>query len=179
MPYHFHSNGQTIEDYDAGFWIFSQKEILFVELKIDNKELIIKDELINELKKVKNNSQFSILNSQLLIIKTGICHKRDEDIFWSHNFGFHPDVYDFLKEHFPDIRIIGFDSISISSFQNRMLGREAHKRFLNPDNPILILEDMDLRAVDKNTKFKKIIISPLRIKECDGLPCTVFGEMYD
>jgi len=39
----------------------------------------------------------------------------------------------------------GFDSISVSSFQNRMVGREAHRAFLDPKAPILLLEDIDLR----------------------------------
>jgi len=175
MPYHFYEDGQTIEDFPADFWIFSKKEILFVELKVENGELIIKDELINRLEQLKNNSQFSILNSQLLIVKTGICYMREEEKYWRENFGFHPDCYDYLIKNFPNIRIFGFDSISVSSFSNRMLGREAHKRFLNPRQPILLLEDMDLRYVDENIEFNKIIIAPLRISSCDGLPCTIFG----
>ena len=31
----------------------------------------------------------------------------------------------------------------------------------------------------KNTKLKEIIVSPLRISKCDGLPCTVFGVFDD
>ena len=83
----------------------------------------------------------------------------------------------YLKAFFPKIRVLGFDSISVSSFQNRIIGREAHKAFLDPKNPILLLEDMDLTNVDKNTKFKRVIIAPLRISKCDGLPCTVIGEI--
>lgn len=179
MPYHFFEEGQTIENYDADFWRFQQNEILFVEIKIDKGELIIKDELINELDKVKNNSQFSILNSQLLIVKTGICHRRDDEDFWGKNYGFDPKIADYLRENFPKIRVIGFDSISVSSFANRMLGREAHRAFLDPKSPILLLEDMDLREIDNNSNLKEVIVSPLRIAHCDGLPCTVFGVLDD
>jgi len=184
MPYHFYEDGQTIEDYESYFWRFSQKEILFVELRIENGGfgienggLIIRDELINKLEEIKNNSQLSILNSQLLIVKTGICYKRGQKEFWEQNYGFHPDIADYLRENFLNIKIFGFDSISVSSFTNRMLGRESHKRFLNPKQPILLLEDMDLRYVDNNTNFKEIIVSPLRIANCDGLPCTVFAKI--
>jgi hypothetical protein len=59
------------------------------------------------------------------------------------------------------------------------LGREAHKRFLNPLKPILLLEDMDLRSIDNDTIFDKIIVAPLRIAKCDGLPCTVMGFTND
>jgi len=75
--------------------------------------------------------------------------------------------------------VIGFDSISVSSFANRMLGREAHKAFLNPEKPILLLEDMDLREVNKNTNFKEIIVAPMRIAKCDGLPCTIFAKIKE
>lgn len=177
MPYHFYEDGQTIEDFSADFWIFSKKEILFIELRMENGELIIKEELIDRLEQIKNNSKFSILNFQLLIVKTGICYIRDEERFWSENYGFHPDIYDYLTENFPNIRVFGFDSISVSSFAHRMLGREAHKRFLNPKNPILLLEDMDLRYTDENTNFGEVIISPLRIANCDGLPCTIIGKL--
>lgn len=177
MPFHFYEDGQTIEDFDAKFWIFQQKEILFVELIIDNGKLIIKDKLINELEKAKNNSPFSILHFQLLIVKTGICHKRDKREFWEKNYGFHPDIAYYLRENFPNIKIFGFDSISISSWQDRKLGRAAHKAFLDPKNPILLLEDMNLCEVNKDTKFKEIVIAPLRIAKCDGLPCTVLCEM--
>jgi len=177
MPYHFYEDGQTIEDFSADFWIFSKKEILFLELRIGNGELIIRDELIHKLEQFKNNSQFSILNYKLLIVKTGICHKREIEEFWSQNYGFHPDIYDYLVKNFPNVRVFGFDSISVSSFQNRTLGREAHKRFLNPKKPILLLEDMDLRYTDENTNFREVIISPLRIANCDGLPCTIIGKL--
>ena len=179
MPYHFYENGQTIEDFDADFWVFQQDEILFIELRIENEELIIRDELIMELEKIKNNSQFSILNSQLLIVKTGICHRRETQEFWKKNYGFHLDIANYLREYFTNIKIFGFDSISVSSWQNRILGREAHKAFLEPNNPILLLEDMDLRKITKNTKLKEVIVSPLRIASCDGLPCTVFGVIDD
>ena len=127
----------------------------------------------------KNDIGGSDINYDILIVKTGICNIRDNEKFWKENHGFHGDVYNYLIVNFPSIRIIGFDSISVSSFANRMVGRESHKRFLNPKNPILLLEDMDLRNIDENTKFKEIIVSPLRIAKCDGLPCSVFGVIDD
>ena len=58
-----------------------------------------------------------------------------------------------------------------------MLGREAHRAFLDPKSPLLILEDMDLRALNKHSKIEKIAIAPLRIAKCDGLPCTVLAKV--
>lgn len=169
MPYHFFEEGQTIESYDADFWSFKK----IITLTIEPLDIIIYDELIKLLNDIED------IGYELLIVKTGICHRRDDEEFWRENYGFDPKVAYYLRENFPKIRVIGFDSISVSSFANRMLGREAHRAFLDPKSPILLLEDMDLRDIDKNSKLKELIVSPLRIAHCDGLPCTVFGVLDD
>ena len=148
-----------------------------MEIDTSSIELAIKDVLLRELKNTKDRLGEFVCNYRLLIVKTGICNIREKEEFWSKNFGFHPDIYNYLIENFPNVKVFGFDSISVSSFSNRMLGREAHKRFLNPNRPILLLEDMDLRKVCSNTIFQEVIIAPLRIARCDGLPCTVIGRI--
>ncbi|HIO70317.1 MAG TPA: cyclase [Campylobacterales bacterium] len=163
MPFHFYQDGQTVEDFDIDFWYFNNP--LFLE--IEPRDLIIYDEVVEQLEKLENIGQ------DILIIKTGICDIRDSEKFWRENYGFSPNLYDYLIKKFPEIRVIGFDSISISSFQNREEGREAHRRFLNPKRPILILEDMDLREVKI---LKRVQIVPLRVSNSDGLPCTVIAE---
>lgn len=168
MPYHFYEDGQTVEDFNADFFEFN--DILYIELK--PKETVIKNELIERLEKVSNKDKYDIL-----IVKTGICHKREEDVFWKENYGFHPEIANYLKENFPNVRVFGFDSISVSSFTDRMTGREAHKAFLNPKHPILLLEDMDLRSLTKESDIYQLIIAPIRISKCDGLPCTIVVEI--
>lgn len=163
MPYHFYKNGQTIEDFNIDFWNFEKP----IFLEIQPRDFLIFDEAVEKLEQIENMGQ------DILIIKTGICYFREKEKYWKENYGFSEKLYDYLIKHFPQIRVFGFDSISISSFQNRMEGRKAHKRFLNPEKPILILEDMDLRGV---TNLVKIQVIPLRIADSDGLPCTVIGE---
>lgn len=167
FPYHFYDNGQTIENYDADFWFF--KNPLFVEL--EPKSRVVFTELIDIL---EQNEQ---IDCDILVVKTGICHQRDSSVFWQENYGFDPRLYDYLIAKYPSLRIFGFDSISISSFLHRELGREAHRRFLNPSKPILLLEDMDLVSLSKQTRIKRMIVSPVRIETCDGSPCTVFAEL--
>lgn len=169
MPYHFYEDGQTIENFDADFWIF--KKVLFVE--IEPKNLVVKDELINVLENIQDTDY------EILIVKTGICNQRNKEVFWKENVGFAPEIYNYLTEKFLNIRVLGFDSISVSSITDRILGRESHKRFLSPKKPILLLEDMDLRQIDSGVVFEKIVVAPLRIKKCDGLPCTVIGFIND
>ncbi len=168
MPYHFFEDGQTIEDFDIDYFRFHN--VLFIDMFPE--DIIVKDNLINLLDKQDDKNKYDIL-----IVKTGICHKRDKQEFWESNYGFDPSIANYLHNNFPSIRVMGFDSISVSSFANRMLGRESHKAFLNPTAPILLLEDMDLTMLNSSSKINKLDIIPLRISKCDGLPCTIVAEV--
>lgn len=165
MPYHFYNDGQRVDDLDIDFWFF--KKPLFVE--VAPKDFIVKDELIEILEKIEDELY------DILIVKTGICNFRDAEKFWKYNYGFAPELYGYLAEKFTSLRVFGFDSISISSWQDRDLGKVSHKAFLNPQKPILLLEDMDLRNLNSDINLKQVLISPLRIRDCDGLPCSVYG----
>ncbi len=168
MPYHFFEDGQTIEDFDINYFRF--KNILFIDMIPEN--IIIKDDLIEILESKSDKQSYD-----MLIVKTGICNSRDKKSFWETNYGFNPSIAKYLREKFPNIRVIGFDSISVSSFSDRMLGREAHKAFLNSKEPILLLEDMDLTQLNKDSNILQLDIAPLRIAKCDGLPCTIIAEV--
>jgi arylformamidase len=168
MPYHFFEDGQTIEDFDIDYFRF--KNILFIDMIPEN--VIVKDDLIIILKEKSDKETYD-----MLIVKTGICHKRNKKEFWETNYGFDPSIAKYLRTDFPNIRVIGFDSVSVSSFSNRMLGRESHKSFLNPKRPILLLEDMDLTSLSNKSNIIKLDIVALRIAKCDGLPCTIIAEV--
>ncbi|RYZ80474.1 MAG: hypothetical protein EOP04_25820 [Proteobacteria bacterium] len=79
-----------------------------------------------------------------------------------------------LKKH--TVWAIGLDSISLTGFQNREVGRAAHKEFLAGPNPILIIEDMNLEALQGKTP-SSVIVLPLRILSGDGAPCTAIAKM--
>jgi len=168
MPYHFYENGQTIEDFNIDYFRF--ENILFIDMIPDN--IIVKDDLIAILETITDKNKYD-----MLVIKTGICNRREQSEFWETNYGFDPSIADYLRNYFPNVRVISFDSVSVSSFSNRLLGREAHKAFLDPLSPILLLEDMDLTLLSEDSKIKKLDIAPLRISKCDGLPCTIIGEI--
>ena len=70
----------------------------------------------------------------------------------------------------------GIDWISISPYQDRELGREAHRVFLDQkgrNNPVLLIEDMDLSC--DLTKLRELWVLPLRVEKIDSAPCTVIG----
>lgn len=169
FPYHFYQNGQTIEDFSEDFWIFNGDKIQILEINIDENNFLIKPGHIN----IKNLN----LNSEFLILKTGYDKFRTKEKYWKYNLGLDIETVKWIKKTFKNLRLIGLDSISISSWQHRDIGRKVHKELLNPKNPILIIEDMNLSKVNNATKFKMAYIAPLMVSKSDGSPCTILAEV--
>jgi kynurenine formamidase len=168
LPYHFHQNGQTIEDFPIDSWIIDGKKIQTLEVNIPENEFLIKPEpLENKID----------LDVEFLILKTGFGTYRNQEKYWKFNPGLSLEAAVWIKDNLKKLRFIGLDSISISSWQHRDIGRKVHKTMLEPTNPCLIVEDMDLSNINENTLFEKIIISPLMVRESDGGPCTIFAEV--
>lgn len=169
FPRHFVQAGKTSGDYSPEFWIFHSPFIL--DISTVEPGLIVEPEDV-DMDTVPDNID-------MLVIKTGFCQLREKDIYWENNPGFAPSTSTFLRERFPDLRVFGFDSISLSVFAHKETGHEAHKAFLDHPNPILLLEDMDLTKVDNSVKLKQIIVSSLRVDGADGAPCTVFANIIE
>lgn len=166
MPYHFYENGQRICDFNDNFWCFEKIKII----EINPSGLVIKDELLQKIEPS---------DCEILVVKTGLCYNRSMDIYWENNYGFSPDIYENLIDKMPNLRVFGFDTISISSFRHRDIGKTAHRKFLNPKKPILILEDMDLTEIYEDSKISKILLAPFRLEKSDGIPCCVIGIIDD
>jgi kynurenine formamidase len=163
-PAHFFANGKKVSDYDADFWHFRKPQVL--EITVKPGQVIGKPDLF-----AKINPE-----TDLLLLKSGWGKFRDKNIYSFQNPGLDPIVGIWLKKEYPLIRAIGFDWISISSYTNRKLGREAHKTFLDPaseGNPILIIEDMLL--LDDMQNLSQVWVVPFRIEGIDSAPCTVIG----
>lgn len=168
FPRHFTNNGLALTDFDPSFFI--SNNILVIDISPVEPGQIISHEFIK---------QYDIHDSvEFLFIKTGFCHYRSQDLYWQNNPGFAPDLSDYLRDKTPHLRVIGFDSISLSSFSNRNLGRKAHKSFLDNEHFILPLEDMDLSIVDRKSKISSVVIAPLHVFNADGAPCTVFAKVF-
>lgn len=169
FPRHFVSNGKTSSDYSPEFWILNFP--IMIDISPIEPSWLIQPEDIPLMSATEY--------TDMVIIKTGFSGLRGKDIYSNQNPGFSPEVAVFLRERLPNLRVFGFDSISLSSFAHRETGREAHRAFLDHPNPILLLEDMDLSQVDHRSQLKKIIISPLRVENADGAPCTIFAEVVN
>lgn len=167
FPRHFVADGRTIDDYALDSFIFSR--VGFVDLgelkggTIISWQDLASADLPEEI--------------ELLLVKTGFCHQRGLPAYWQENPGFSPDLAEHLREAFPALRVLGFDSISLSSFSHRDLGRQAHKRFLDHQRPILPLEDLDLSMLSSISLLKQVIVAPWMVGGADAVPCTVLAEM--
>jgi kynurenine formamidase len=164
FPNHFFENGFTSEKYEAAQWIF-RKPYLIIKQTSENEIIdLTEDELYNVPKEI-----------DFLILKTGFGVYREEEKYSKYNPGISPDLANRLKRLFPNLRVLGMDLISITSFQNRELGRKAHKNFLGGDTPILLIEDMNL--ISLNSSPLEIYCLPLLIKKLDGSPVTIIARI--
>ena len=164
FPCHFSDKGKTINDYPAGFWKFHH--VFVIDYGAREKEII--GESILEGIIIPEETGF-------LIIKTRFGKYRNKKTYWKNNPGLSPELAFELKKRCPELKVVGFDFISVSSYQNRMLGRDAHKAFLL-DNDILLVEDMKLDELKNNT-VNVITALPLMIDRADGVPITIIADM--
>ena len=163
FPNHFSIQGKVVEDYDANFWIFNSP--YFIENEAIDNQII--DLTIEQIHAIPQNVDF-------LILKTGFSKFRNEERYWKSNPGIAPELASKLKLRCPNLRVLGMDIISLTSFGDRPLGRISHNKFLI-DNNILIVEDMFLDNLISQPK--KIYCLPLLRKGLDGSPVTVIAEV--
>ena len=169
FPRHFYENGQTLKDFGLDFWMYNENDIQLLELDLPENELLIKPKHVKEKEYNKD--------AKIVLLKTGAAEYRNNEKYWKYNPGLSCEISDWVREKFKKIRILGIDSISISSWQHRNVGRQVHKKMLNPKKPILLVEDMNLSKVNKDTVFKIIYVAPLIISKSDGAPCTILAEV--
>lgn len=155
FPRHFSSDGKTLSDYPPSFWVFDK--VGFINCNIDN--------LPAEIEKLNPATE-------ILIFKSGFGEYRDEDFYWENQPVIQASIAGLLKKHCPSIRVFGFDMISLSSQLDKAEGKKAHIAFLI-QSEILVMEDMNLSNIHKAPS--RVIISPLLIKDADGVPCNVMA----
>ena len=161
FPYHFDDEGKKLTDYSPEFWIFTNPYVVYVYAQHD--ELIDLDD--NNLQKIPEGTDF-------VIFKTGFQKNRPLDTYYKHNPGLNTGLAKRLRNRCPQIRAVGMDFISASSFQKREVGRLVHKEFL-VENEILLIEDMDLSEI--SGPIKKLVCLPLRVEGLDGSPVTILA----
>ncbi len=168
FPWHFCHNGRKLHDYSADFWNFCT--VALVDLSEGKKLSEIGPQQMEDCRLPSS--------IELLLIKTGHGFLRAELSFWQDGPIFRPELADYLRESCPKLRAIGMDTISISSWRDRTTGREAHRAFLCGTPPILLIEDMDLTGLNRDSLLTTVTITPLLVYNADASPCTVIAEIY-
>ena len=163
FPNHFFLDGKRSEDYPASFWIFENPFVL--EINPQENELIVLTK--NQLDLIPQDTDFLIFN-------TGFFRYRSQIKYWNNNPGVAPEVAKQLKTRCPNIRVLGMDFISLTSYQHRDVGKISHRQFLG-ELDILLVEDMDLRELHQQPK--KIMCFPLLVTALDGAPVTIIAQL--
>ena len=164
MPKHFFDDGQTLTDFPLDFWISDKVQL--IDSPCDGAKLI---DIETSIEKID-------YSTEVLLIRTGFEIYRGTDKYWNDNPGLSPSFGFWLRENRPNIKIVGFDFISLTSWKYREEGKKAHHAFLNPEgigNPICIVEDMSLK--NSNQQIKELIISPIIVSNSNGSPVTIFS----
>lgn len=164
VPRHFSDSGKKTTDYPIGDYLFEKCQL--IDLPCDGPKLIGADDLKGLRKDI-----------ELLLIRTGYETKRGEDEYWNNNPGLSPELADYLRKQCPSLRCVGFDFISVTSWQYRAEGKLAHKAFLAPENgdrEIWAIEDMSLANAPKH--IEKVIVAPLLVEDGNGTSVTVIAE---
>ena len=162
FPNHFFETGKVSSDYDADFWFFENPFMLKIKAK-ENQIILLDKTIVNNIP----------VETDFLIINTGFYKFRGQKKFWNNNPGIHPDLAAVLRKRCPNLKILGMDFISLTSYQHRALGKVAHREFLG-DNDILLVEDMKLDELKKSPS--RIVCLPILIQGIDGCPVTILSE---
>lgn len=163
-PAHFFPGGRRISDYPASFWFFRNPQV--VSVKAAPGQVISFSDLGADI----------LRSTDLLLLSSGWSKLRGRSEYSLNSPAIDPSLALRLREKYPLLRAVGLDWISVSSFKNRSLGREAHRAFLNPKgkgHPLLLIEDMYIPR--KIKRLKQVWVLPLRISGIDSSPCTVIG----
>ncbi len=166
VPRHFAIDGKRTYDYPISDYVFNHVNIVDIPR--------VESCLIgpNDFKNCNIDNDID-----LLLIRTGFEKKRGADVYWNNNPGLAPELARFFRDKYPELRCVGFDFISLTSWQFRNEGRQAHREFLTPSgnhNEIWCIEDMSLENAP--SQIKKVVVAPLLVEGGNGGPVTVIAE---
>ncbi len=112
-----------------------------------------------------------ISNAEGILLKTGFCAERlkDPSVYTNTPPWVMGDVPDTIRRLFPNLKLYGSDTISVSSPLHRDEGHAVHKGFLCDDEqPILLLEDINLNLVNPSHSAFNLTLYPFFEEELDG-----------
>jgi arylformamidase len=167
-PAHFNRGGLQIAELPMEYFVHDG--IFFTEIPKKAGEGVTADDL--------RPFEHDIKEASLLIIKTGFESARSDDpgTYSSNGPYLAPDCCSYLISTFKDLRVLGFDFLSVGSPSNG-LAAESHQILLGcgSKNYICAVEDMKLDMLAGAPK--RVIIAPLRVSGIDSSQVTVLAEI--
>jgi len=164
---HFFAKGVSLDQYAAKDFLFFRP----VAIDCPKKE--------NEMVEVGDLKAYAaqLKTADLLLLRTGFFCFRGKAKYYRANPGIAPDAARFIMRN-PNIRAVGIDTVSVSSFLQRADGRATHRIFLSGNRRFLLIEDMDLSLALKTLRrIRSVIAVPLLIGGSDGSSCTVIAAI--
>jgi len=169
-PRHFSATGKMTHEFDVNDFFYDKVKL--VDIPCTTGILIS----IEDFKKVENEIEQNDI--ELLFIRTGYERYRTNDKYWNDSPGLAAELADYFRINYPKLRCVGFDFISLTSWNFRPEGRISHKAFLCPDEDkktILVIEDMALAAIDK--AILSVVVAPMFVEDGNGGAVTVFADI--
>jgi len=170
VPKHFFENGGDLLSFPPDFWLF--RNVFMIEHRVvhDGSVLDLGD-LEQELLSVPAESDMVLFRT------TWETHRApgpgaDSPRYARAGPGLAGEIGEWLREH-TAVRAVGLDFISLTSFPHKEIGIAAHRCFLDPSAPIVIVEDMHLSELGSAPDW--VLVAPLLILEGAGAPTTVFA----
>ena len=164
-PRHFRDDGLTVAEFPEDFWIFEKIFLL---------DLLKEPEMLISVEDVELHSD-SIEACELILIRTG--HERyrtsDPDRYRLHNPGIAPEAAQLLRSY-KHLHAVGIDTISVTPYQNRMLGRETHRVFFDArySDEFILIEDLHLENI---VAPDVVIVEPVFRMAIDATPVIVMA----
>jgi len=168
-PRHFSATGKKIQEFDINDFFYDIVQLVDIGCQMG---ILIG---IDEFEQIGKGIDPAV---ELLLIRTGYEQYRQADKYWNDSPGLAAELADYFRERYPDLRCVGFDFISLTSWNFRPEGRISHKAFLCPENdarPILVIEDMALGHIKNN--IRSVVVAPLFVEDGNGGAVTVFADI--
>lgn len=167
-PRHFRDDGLTMADFTPGFWTFGRVGLIDVPAGRDR--LVTPEDL--------RPHAAAIGQCDLLLIRTGHgkCRSIDPDVYRLHGPGISPEAARELRKY-PGLRAVGVDTISVTAYQDRPRGREAHRAFFGRAYPaeFVLIEDMRLDGIGRPDT---VVVEPFFRMMLEASPAIVLAY-YD
>ena len=169
-PAHFNPNGPTISELPIEHFIYEHP--LLIDLPKGEASLIEPADLAPYMARAAK--------ADCLILRTGLeaLRKRDPQIYAARGCAFSINAAQYLLDHAPHLKAVGFDFISLASPSHPDHGVKAHQILLGmySKHYICIIEDMALAHIDAY-RLQRVIAMPLRVQGVDSAQVSILAEV--